>query len=155
MKVSHFKTQFRSHTPEERESVRRPRDPSSSFGPNPDHAAPPSSTCRWVLPCFLSFLSSSSSALLFHFRPLLLLHSQTQARTQLTFFNHIFLGGGGLCLSLVVVAGGWLEPCNCKWVMARRLYSRLFHFHLQQPSVSPRSHSDNYTRARAHIYMLS
>ena len=120
-----------------------------------DHAAPPPSTCRWVLPCFLSFLSSSSSPLLFHFRPLLLLHSQTQARTQLTFFNHIFLGGGGLCLSLVVVAGGWLEPCNCKWVMARRLYSRLFHFHLQQPSVSPRSHSDNYTRARAHIYMLS
>ena len=145
--------------PKREKALEDQETPSSSFGPNPDHAAPPPSTCRWVLPCFLSFLSSSSSPLLFHFRPLLLLHSQTQARTQLTFFNHIFLGGGGLCLSLVLVAGGWLELCNCKWVMARRLYSRLFHFHLQQPSVSPRSHSDNYTHTHTHthiyIYMLS
>ena len=37
----YVRTKFRSHTPEERESVRRPRDPSSSFGPNPDHAPRP------------------------------------------------------------------------------------------------------------------
>ena len=108
----YVKTQFRSHTPEERESVRRPRDPifklrtkPRSRRPAPIHV-PVSSP---LLPLFsLFFLLSSSLPFSTSSPPSL------SNPSQLTFFNHIFLGGGGLCLSLVLVAGGWLELCNCK-----------------------------------------